>query len=310
MSLFRIINNKISALIKERPFLLEKELQKLTEGNLKAIFGLELVSSEFDLHGFRIDSVAFDKSTKSFVIIEYKKDRSFSVVDQGLSYLSLLLNNKGEFIVEYNENCMANLKREDIDWSQARVLFLARSFTNYQQNAINFRDLPIELWEVERYENNSILYNRVESEKTAASMKSLAQSKEIQRVSKEVKMYSEEDVILRGAKSEELYKKLKEKVLLIDSNLIPHATKLYLSFRFPNNWRNLIAIWFRKEKLIIDLLRSRPKDFKDPEKKVRYRKDSIKNYNQHISSVEVGTEKELEYAMYLIQQLYDQFVKE
>jgi hypothetical protein len=39
----------------------------------------------------------------AFVIIEYKKDRNFSVVDQGVAYLNLMPNNKADFILEYNE---------------------------------------------------------------------------------------------------------------------------------------------------------------------------------------------------------------
>jgi hypothetical protein len=41
----------------------------------------------------RIDTLAFDDESKGFVIIEYKKDRNFSVVDQGMAYLKFLLKN-------------------------------------------------------------------------------------------------------------------------------------------------------------------------------------------------------------------------
>jgi RecB family endonuclease NucS len=65
---------------KER-FLLESEVQQLTEANLQDLFDLTLVKSEFELHGLRIDTLAFDKESGAFVIIEYKKDRNFSIVD-------------------------------------------------------------------------------------------------------------------------------------------------------------------------------------------------------------------------------------
>lgn len=57
------------------------------------------------------------------MIIEYKRERNDGVVDQGLSYLNLMLEYKGDFIVEYNESCNKSLKRTDIDWSQSKVLF-------------------------------------------------------------------------------------------------------------------------------------------------------------------------------------------
>jgi hypothetical protein len=56
------------------------------------------------LHELRIDTFAFDNESKAFVIIEYKKDRNFSVVDQGLAYLNLMLNNKDDI----NKNDLAS----------------------------------------------------------------------------------------------------------------------------------------------------------------------------------------------------------
>jgi hypothetical protein len=71
MPVFKINNLKLSK-VKDVSFPLEKELQDITEKNLDNIFNLEFVSSEFKLNNFRIDTVAFDRETKSFVIIEYK----------------------------------------------------------------------------------------------------------------------------------------------------------------------------------------------------------------------------------------------
>ena len=54
-------------------FKLEKDIQNITEQNLRNIFGLDFVKSEFQLNDLRMDTLAFDDETKSFVIIEYKK---------------------------------------------------------------------------------------------------------------------------------------------------------------------------------------------------------------------------------------------
>jgi hypothetical protein len=66
---------------------------------------------------FITSCASLDNENKSFVIIEYKIDQSFSVIDQGYAYLGLLLNNKAEFILEYNERKSLSLKRGDVDWS-------------------------------------------------------------------------------------------------------------------------------------------------------------------------------------------------
>ena len=156
--LFKISQDNKLSQIKEQPFKLEKEIQNLSEVSLKVIFGLEFVKSEFKLNNFRIDTLAFDVENKSFVVIEYKRDKNFSVIDQGYAYLSLMLNNKADFILEYNENSKKHLKKTDVDWTQSKVIFVSPSFTTYQREAINFKDLPIELWEIARYENNNISF--------------------------------------------------------------------------------------------------------------------------------------------------------
>ena len=96
MALFKI--EKSLEYIREKPFRLEKEIQEMTEKNIKTILGLDFVKSEFALNNFRIDTLAFDKEANAFVIIEYKRDKNFSVIDQGYAYLSLMLNNKAEII--------------------------------------------------------------------------------------------------------------------------------------------------------------------------------------------------------------------
>ena len=107
MPLYNINNSKLEP-IKKVEFKYERELQKLTEDNLEELFGLKFVASEFQLDNLRIDTLAFNEETKSFVIIEYKKGRSYSVIDQGYSYLGLLLNNKAEFVLKYNQKFNKN----------------------------------------------------------------------------------------------------------------------------------------------------------------------------------------------------------
>jgi len=114
----RIFSTKGTKLVEitEEQFPLEREVQRLTEANLQELFELVYVRSEFDLHGLRIDTLSFDRESGAFVIIEYKKDRNFSVVDQGVAYLNLMLNNKADFILEYNAVFSAQpLKREHVD---------------------------------------------------------------------------------------------------------------------------------------------------------------------------------------------------
>lgn len=229
MALYKI--DKKLEYIKENPFKLEKDLQDLSEKNLKTIFGLDFVKSEFALNNFRIDTLAFDVEANAFVIIEYKRDKNFSVIDQGYAYLSLMLNNKADFILEFNENNNKSLKRTDVDWSQSRVLFVSTAFTNYQREAINFKDLPIELWEVKRFENNTISYDQIQKAGAQESIKTISKNDQtIDNVAKEIKVYSEEEH-LENVSDEivELYEKFKNAILNFE-NIELKPKKKYIAF--------------------------------------------------------------------------------
>ena len=82
MPIYNIIKDTLTE-ISEVPFELEKNIQYLVEHNIITIFNLDFVTSEFELNELRIDSLGFDNDSKSFIIIEYKKDKNFSVIDQG-----------------------------------------------------------------------------------------------------------------------------------------------------------------------------------------------------------------------------------
>ena len=101
--------------IQEISFPLEKDIQTLIESNISDLFGYVFVSSEVSISEYRIDTLCFDEENNSFVIIEYKKGSSYSVIDQGYSYLSTMLNNKAEFILEYNEKTNTALKRDEVN---------------------------------------------------------------------------------------------------------------------------------------------------------------------------------------------------
>jgi hypothetical protein len=150
--------------------------------------GLELVKSEFSIKHKRIDSLAFDPEARAFVIIEYKRDKNHSVVDQGVSYLNLMLEYKADFIIEYNEGMNDNLKRQDVDWSQSRVCFVSTAFTDNQKMATNFKDLAIELWEVKKFENGIILIDSIKKSASAPSIKPIASSSaSLEKVTKEIR---------------------------------------------------------------------------------------------------------------------------
>lgn len=191
MTIFQFKNQKLIP-VREVGFDLEKDIQKITENNLETAFGLEFVASEFNLENFWIDTLAFNPEAKAFVIIEYKKKRNLSIMDQGQTYLNLVLDHKAEVVLGYNERKNKNLTRKDVNWDQTRVMFISPEFTTYQKRALHPK-LPFELWEVKKYEGNLIVYNQIQPlilARAGQSVSSLCGS-----AAKEIKVYTEEDVL-------------------------------------------------------------------------------------------------------------------
>jgi len=162
MNLYHIKGQSLS-IIQHEEFKLEKDLQKIVETNLETLFGFTFVSSEFSIGEFRLDTLAYDEENKAFVIIEYKKRHRDSVIDQGFSYLSSMLDNKADFILEFNERGTQDLKRSEVNWSLSRVLFISTSFNRYQKNSVNFKDIPFELWEIRRFADGIISVDQVQA---------------------------------------------------------------------------------------------------------------------------------------------------
>ncbi len=317
MQIFRIKTNFKLERMSNKDFPDEEYLQRLVESNLQELFGLEFISGasnkEFVVKGqhqnFYIDTLAFDPQTRSFVIIEYKKDKSFSVIDQGYSYLSAMLNNKADFVLEYFEKLGKPLKREQVDWSQPKIIFVAREFTPYQKGSIGFQDLPIELWEAELSNTALITFNQIKPPETQESITAITRGEGIRKLSKEIKSYTEKDVVGKDPGLWALYLSLKEQINLLADDIDSYATKYYVGFKFKNDWRVPITVNIRVKKLEIHLARSQPKDFKDPKSQVQYLKNSFKYFNQHISYLTISHDKELKYAIFIIKQALEKHNK-
>jgi len=293
-------DNKLEK-IKEISFENEREVQRLIEENLNEIFGFEFVKSEFTIEDLRIDTLAFDNETKSFVIIEYKRDRNFSVIDQGYAYLSLLLQNKAEIILKYNEAKNKNLKLDSVDFSQSKVIFISPQFTKFQRKAINFKDLPIELWEISKYEGDIISFNKLSSPDTSESITKISKNNEmIQKISREIKIYTEDDHLMKIPQNiQEVYNELKDRILNLGQNIEIRPKKHYIGFIANTNF---VDVHLNKSglKLWINL---RKGELDDP-KKVARDVSNIGHWGNGAYEVFLKPGSDLDYIMLLIKQAY------
>jgi len=285
--------------VKEKPFKLEKDIQKVFETNLSTIMGLELVRSEFTIKNKRIDTLAYDAQACAFIIIEYKRDKNISVVDQGFTYLSLMLENKADFIVEYNESLKRNLKREDVDWSQTRVAFVSPNFTENQKQATNFKDIAIELWEVKQYENDTISITPIKKSLSAESIKPITQQNQtLKNVTEEIKVYTEQDHIDKASETtSELYEKFKNAILNLADGIEVIPKKHYIAFKKGSNITD-ISILKKSLKIFIN---AKTGQLDDP-KKIAQDVSSIGHWGNGDYQVQIENDNDMEYIMSLIKQ--------
>ncbi|MBA7496838.1 hypothetical protein ES702_07447 [subsurface metagenome] len=301
MPIFKIKGSKLG-LVKEKLIALEKHIQKLTEENLDTIFGWEFVASEFQVNNFFIDTLAFDPESKAFVIIEYKKDKSFSVIDQGVAYLSQMLDNQANFILEYNERLEKNLKRKDVDWSQSRVVFIADSFTRYQQNAIGFKDLPIELWEVKLFGNDLVSYSQLKPLTVKGSIRTLTKDKIIQKISKElIYPLSHHLDRIKDSKIKELFEKIREEVQNLGK--VEENSRKYFIGYWKDNIKFVEVFLFQNH--ITLRVRIRGYKLDDPKHLAKELKVKDEYWKKIYEDIYLNSPDQIPDAMYLIKQAYE-----
>lgn len=236
---------KVNKELKQRDFKNEKELQKFFENNIEIILGYKFIDTEFIVGDFRIDSLAFDEESKSFRIIEYKNVKNHSLVDQGYTYLKLMLERKADFVLQYNIKTKSSLTTQDIDWSQSRIIFVSPIYTAYQLNATDFKNIPVDLVKVTRYEEDIIEIDFIR--KTSNVKVQDIQMESIQNdVNKEIIVYTEEDHLSKVSDNiKRVYEELKTRILELD-DIDVEAKKLYIAFKGS---RNITDIEFHKNKL-------------------------------------------------------------
>ncbi|MFE4612510.1 DUF5655 domain-containing protein [Streptomyces niveus] len=77
----------------------EADIQSLVEAHMETLLGVRFLASEYGtgpVHGGRIDSLGLDENGAP-IIVEYKRGVDAGVINQGLFYLSWLMDHRAEF---------------------------------------------------------------------------------------------------------------------------------------------------------------------------------------------------------------------
>ncbi|MFI0743032.1 DUF5655 domain-containing protein [Streptomyces sp. NPDC021100] len=124
----------------------EADVQDLVEANLEAMLGVRFLASEYStgpVHGGRIDTLGIDENGAP-VVIEFKRATDAGVINQGLFYLSWLVDHKAEFGHLVRDRLGAVVAAQVL-WSAPRLICVAGNFTRYDVHAIREHRRSIDL---------------------------------------------------------------------------------------------------------------------------------------------------------------------
>ncbi len=298
MQIYNFQNEKLVEL-EENNFKLERDIQNIFEANLQTIMGLMLVCSERTIKNRRIDTLAYDEQTNAFVIIEYKRDRNSSVFDQGVTYLQLMLQNKADFVLELSNLQKRFITKDDIDWTQSRVVFVSPSFSDIQIQATDFKDFAVELLEVKRFDKDTLVINPIKKSRTAESIKPLAQQdKELKKITDEIVVY-DENYHYENSTEEmvELYEKFRAAILNLSDGIEIKPQKFYIAFKKDTN---IVDIALLKKTLKI-WINAKLGDLEDAKNLARNVSD-VGHRGNGDYEITVDSDTDLEYIMSLVKQ--------
>lgn len=226
----------ISGVVQELPskqVALEKDLQKLLEENMFAIFGVTFLKSEYKITNGRMDSIGIDENNCP-VIFEYKRSVNENVINQGLFYLDWLLDHKADFKLLVMD-VLGIEKAANIDWSMPCVICIANDFTKFDEHAVNQMQRNIKLVRYRKFGDNLIAFEHLnapqvqpityEEPQTKPSFKSGWKDKDFKQYFAEA-----------GEKNQNIFYSIRDYVLSLGDDIAENQLKLYVAFKKAKNF--------------------------------------------------------------------------
>lgn len=256
MPLFRIHSDQQAQRLHAERFQLERQLQKIVEKNLEEIFGVRFIASEFVVYGEqpgRIDTLGLDFDGTP-TIIEYKRDKNDSVINQGLFYMHWIMSHRGDFVLAAREKLGAAI---EINWSHPRVIIVAQNYNKWDKEGVKLMGGNIELWEYTLYDGKLLYLNPIYGQSNIPQ-KPRDVSATIPTEASPVEPVAAYDTLTETAQSDavpeytieshktgkpaaiqQLFDDLREIILELQTNegeIVETANKMYIGYRHGKNF--------------------------------------------------------------------------
>lgn len=293
----------------------EKALQKLVEDNLLEVLDIRFLASEYQTtNGGRIDTLAID-SDGAPVIIEYKRSRNDSVINQALSYLKWLKAQKKEFFEMLVLKKLGTPYVAEIDWLNPRIICIAESYSKFDIDSLEVIPLRLELYKFHYYQNNLFVLDRINGDDEKPGNNSNAIS---EKVNTKISEHHGEKILITKSTSTDLDKIskhnlekqlnrgqhaikslfgiLQKKILEFDESIYEKINTNNVAFRIS---KMFAEVHIQKDNIIIYL---RPIEYNDPVGMIFKVPDTHRwTLNR---GVRIKNESELHYIMSFIEQSY------
>lgn len=272
----------------------EKKLQELVEENLMEVLDMHFLETEYTTtFGGRIDTLAVDTNGAP-VIIEYKRGKNDTVINQALSYLKWLQAQKVEFfemlvIKKLGDKIAEELK---IDWQNPRVICVAESYSKFDIDTVEVIPMRIELLKYRYYENGIFSLEPLNASEQKSSIKSTVDNPSKLPIDFSVEKHLQKPT----DKIKGIFNDLRSRIFEIDENIKEKATSMYIGYRVT---KTFAEIHLGKNQIKMYL---RPVEYDDPKGRVEKVPDG---YNWTLNQrVYIKEENQLEYVFGLIEQSY------
>ncbi len=255
MPLFEIKQQSLK-LIERKNFDLEKTLQTLIEKNLAAVFNCRFVASEFSTgksHAGRIDTLALSEENNP-VIIEYKKTESSELITQSLFYLQWIHDHRGDFQVAV-QNAIGN--DVQVDWSDVRVICIARNYKKYDLHAVEIMGANIELWTYRLFDNSTLYleevihrtYQRAATSEVSGKSPVMVAAGKKAAITRATATYTfEEHLEGKSEKVKNMAMQIQEFVIGLDPAIDENPKKFYVAYKIS---QNIVCMELRKQKITL-----------------------------------------------------------
>lgn len=277
----------------------ERAIQSLTRKNLEEIFNIELIKNEFPIGGDRADILAYDKKRRSFVIIEFKKEKKRGTLEQLRSYLSLAKKNKASLCQEYGKKHNRYFDASEVNWDKMIGIAIAPSFSSYQINDAE-DDYRIELCEVHRYENDIFEFKHLGSveDRTEADFPTPLQPKTTDL---------ESHLNRCNENIRQIYEELERQIMGINNNIELLVKKVYVSFEIHD--RAFVRFYTKKNKILI-YMRLKSDEMHIPRRSTLVIKKGMRNYVGGNSEIAISEKSDIVHLMKLVKQSYEKTVQQ